>query len=180
MWVISPMLNFDIVGLMLTDACCSDYRKLKKRIAEIKESQSPSLRPTGSITSSRRRAQSPPIAAASVLEPSSNSRSVQRNPASPLSFVPSREGDRLSDRPQPGYGSSGLTPPLRNATREPSPPLEELPPPMWELPQGKPSSNAGLDSRDSLVRAYDSCFAAEATIEAWTKPLFLEPAKITP
>lgn len=86
----------------------------------------------------------PVPAGAATLAPdaSPNSRVNQRSPASPFSFVPSREGDRLSDRLQPVYGSSGRTPPLRPNAREPSPPLEQLPPPMQDLPEGKASSTS--------------------------------------
>lgn len=110
-----------------------------------------------SLRSSRR--QAPPsasqptpqiraTAASPSLRPdasSATSRGAPRlSPASPFSFHPSREGDRLSDSRPQVYGSSGRTPPLRSSAREPSPPLEELPPPMQDLPKDKSTLNLQL------------------------------------
>ncbi|KAF8306714.1 SPX-domain-containing protein [Clavulina sp. PMI_390] len=93
----------------------------------------------------------------------------QRTPASPFSFVPSRTGgrpvtdenERLADphKRTPTYGASGYTPPIGSniSIRPPSPPpLDELPPPMQDLPKSdtpldtltKPNSS-GQSSRTS-------------------------------
>lgn len=130
----------------------SDYRRLKKCISQIKESKSPSIRPSDSPNSFRRPAQSTSnnrTPTGPRLSP--NVQSQGWPSASPFSLTSSRyEGDRLSDRPQPAYGSSGRTPPLRTHVREPSPPLEQLPPPMQDLPKPMKGSDS-LTGSHSLV-----------------------------